>query len=289
LWASIFLNPGSDIGGVADLGPLDYVALRVVRRFLPNRVVHLLLHRGFIIQPGIETRAPAAAIRRFLDAINAAGETVVGRRILIFGYGGRFDVAVELLRAGARHVVLVDPYAAPVPLRAAQAAAVSPFLQASGSRAVPDPEWLTVVHAPLRQYLSSGGTPVDMVLSNSVLEHVNDVAGAVRDLARVTAPGGQHFHFIDLRDHFFSYPFEMLCHSERTWRRFLNPGSNLNRLRVWDYERLFSSSFPRVTVQVRYSDLPAFRAARPRIRPEFLSGDEGRDAVTQILLRASLS
>lgn len=267
--------------------PLDYVALRLVRHYLPNRVVNLLLHRGFIIRPGMETRAPAAAIRRFMDAIEAAGVAVAGRRILIFGYGGRFDVAVQLLRSGARHVVLVDPYAAPLPLRGALASAARPFLEQSGPRTVPAAEWLTVLQAPVRQYLANGGSRVDMVLSNSVLEHVDDVAGAIADLARVTAPGGQHFHFIDLRDHFFAYPFEMLCYPERTWRRFLNPGSNLNRLRVWDYERLFSASFPRVDVQVRSSDLAAFRAARPRIRPEFLSGDEDRDAVTQVLLRAS--
>jgi SAM-dependent methyltransferase len=271
------------------VGPVDYVALRLVRHYLPDRVVHVLLRRGLIIRAGIETSAPAAATRRFMDAIDGVGETVVGRRILIFGYGGRLDVAVELLRAGARHVVLVDPYAAPVPVTASLASVGSPFLEVSDSRAVPAPKWFTVLHGPLREYLSNGGGPVDMVLSNSVLEHVDDLAGAVADLARVTAPGGQHFHFIDLRDHFFKYPFEMLCYSERSWRRFLNPGSNLNRLRVWDYERLFSSSFPRVTVQVRSSDLPAFRATRSRIRSEFLSGDEDRDAVTQIILRASLT
>ncbi len=271
------------------MGPVDYLALRVVRHYLPDRVVHLLLHRGLIIRAGIETSAPAAATRRFMDAIDGAGETVVGRRVLIFGYGGRFDVAVELLRAGARHVVLVDPYVAPLPVTDALASAAGPFLDTSGPRAVPAPEWLTVIHAPLGAYLSNGGAPVDLVLSNSVLEHVDGLADVVEELARVTAPGGQHFHFVDLRDHFFKYPFEMLCYSERSWRRFLNPGSNLNRLRVWEYERLFSSSFPRVTVQVRYSDLPAFRVARPRIRPEFLSGDEGRDAVTQILLRAALA
>jgi len=270
------------------LAPVAYLVLRLVRHYLPDRVVHLLLHRGLIIRAGIETSAPAAAIRRFMDAIHAAKETVVDRRVLIFGYGGRFDVALELLRAGARHVVLVDPYAAPLPITPALASAGSPFLRISGSRAVPAPEWLTVVHAPLGEYLSPGGSPVDMVLSNSVLEHVDDLSGAVADLARVTAPGGQHFHFIDLRDHFFKYPFEMLCYSERAWQRFLNPGSNLNRLRVWDYERIFSSRFARVTVQVRYSELPVFRATRSRIRPEFLSGDEDRDAVTQILLRASL-
>jgi SAM-dependent methyltransferase len=271
------------------LGPVDYLVLRLVRHCLPDRVVRLLLHRGLVIRAGIETSAPGAAIRRFMDAIEGAGETVVGRRILIFGYGGRLDVAVELLRAGAQHVVLVDPYADPIPVTASLASAGRPFFETSGAKAVPAPRWFTVLRAPLRQYLSNGGSPVDMVLSNSVLEHVDDVAGAVADLARVTAPGGQHFHFIDLRDHFFRYPFEMLCYSERSWRRFLNPGSNLNRLRVWDYERLFSAGFPRVTVQVRYSDLPAFRATRSRIRPEFLSGDEGRDAITQILLRASRS
>jgi hypothetical protein len=73
-----------------------------------------------------------------------------------------------------------------------------------------------------------------------------------------------------MRDHFFKYPFEMRCYSEKSWRRFLNPGSNLNRLRVWDYVRLFSSRFSRVIIHVRYSDLPVFRA-------------------TQILFRASLS
>ena len=249
------------------MAPLDYVALRLVRHYLPDRVVRGLLRRGLIIRAGIETSAPAAAIRRFMDAIEAAGEGVAGRRILIFGYGGRFEVATQLLSAGASHVVLVDPYAPPIQ---------SPTTAA-----------LTIVHAPLREYISANGELVDIVLSNSVIEHVEDVASAVADLAGVTAPGGHHFHFIDLRDHLFKYPFEMLCYAETTWRKFLNPGSNLNRLRVWDYERLFSAAFPRVSIEVRYSDLPAFRAARARIRPEFLSGDEQRDAVTQILLRAS--
>jgi hypothetical protein len=35
------------------------------------------------------------------------------------------------------------------------------------------------------------------------------------------------------------------------------------------------------------SEIIAFRSVRSRIRPEFLSGDETRDAITQILLRAA--
>ena len=267
---------------------MDYLVLRLIRRYLPDRAIRALLRRKLIIRPGLETRAPLAATRQFLSALKAAGQSVAGLRVMIFGYGGRFDVGVQLLRAGARHVVLVDPYAPPLAAtRLAPELAANRYLTVSGSRVVPDPQWLTVVSASVDSYTTGGGELVDLVLSNSVMEHVNDVAGTVNDLARATAPTGEHFHFIDLRDHFFKHPFEMLCYTERQWQQLLNPGSNLNRLRAWDYERLFSERFGRVTVEPFYSDLVTFRAVRHRIRPEFLSGDEDRDAVTHILLRAS--
>jgi hypothetical protein len=120
-----------------------------------------------------------------------------------------------------------------------------------------------------------------------VLEHVEDMAGTVPELARATTPQGQQFHFVDMRDHFFKYPFEMLCYSEKVWRGLLNPGSNLNRLRARDYQRIFSATFPKVTVRTLASDVAAFRKTRPRIRREFLTGDEEQDAVTRIFLRAS--
>ncbi len=270
--------------------PPSYLALRIIRRHLPDDVVRSLLRRRIIIKPGLETTDPSAAVRRFLDAIGEAGERVDGKRILIVGYGGNFGVGLGLLQAGARHVVLVDPYAPPDSgLNLALARAGSPYLKASGGEVVPAPEYLTVVHAPLSRHLVDGGPPADFVLSNSVLEHVDDLAGMAPLLARATSPRGQHFHFVDMRDHFFRYPFEMLCHSERVWRGVLNPGSHLNRLRAWDYQRIFSASFPRVEVRPLASDLAAFLKARPRIRPEFLSGDEAQDAVTRIFLRASMS
>lgn len=72
--------------------PLNYLALRIVRRHLPDEVVRSLLRRRIIIKPGLETTAPAAAVQRFLEAIGEAGESVGGKRILIFGYGGNFGV-----------------------------------------------------------------------------------------------------------------------------------------------------------------------------------------------------
>jgi SAM-dependent methyltransferase len=270
--------------------PADYLILRLIRRNLPEKVVRTLLQRGIFIKPGLETSAPAEAAQRYLGALAAAGRSLRGCRVLLFGYGGGLGVALALLGAGARHVVVLDPHAVPrAVVNRALAARRNPFLNISRSDVIPNPEWLTVVHAPLGRYLADGGQPVDLIFSNSVLEHVDSLDQVVPELARVTAPVGEQFHFIDLRDHFFKHPFEMLCHSEKVWRRFLNPGSNLNRLRMRDYERLFSQSFTRVAVEPLATDLDGFRAARARIRPEFLTGDEDRDAVTRLLLRASLA
>jgi SAM-dependent methyltransferase len=253
-------------------------------------VVRLLLQHRIFIKPGLETLDPARGAQRFLGALEAAGKSIRGCRVLLFGYGGGFGVGLELLRAGAKHVVLLDPYAVPLSaVNRAVAAKGQPYLTISGSEVHPNPEWLTVVNRPLGWYLAEGGQPVDLLFSNSVLEHVDNLSSVVPDLARVTAPAGEQFHFIDMRDHFFKYPFEMLCHSEKVWRGILNPGSNLNRLRMRDYERLFARSFTEVTVEPLATDIPAFRAARARIRPEFLTGDETQDAVTRIFLRASLA
>ena len=267
--------------------PLDYLVLRLARRHLPGRIIREMLARRIILTPGLETTDPAAAVQRFLDAIAASGTTVVGRRVLIFGYGGSYGVGVGLLGAGAKHVVLVDPYAVAVPAANRALTERSRFLTLVDGQARPLPEFMTVVSAPLGSYLAAGGEPADIVLSNSVLEHVSDVAETVPELARAMARGGTQIHVVDLQDHFFRHPFEMLCHSERVWRGFLNPGSNLNRLRARDYERIFRASFSRVAVEPLAANLAAFRAVRSRIRPEFLTGDDGRDALTWILVRAS--
>ena len=115
------------------------------------------------------------------------------------------------------------------------------------------------------------------------------MAGTVPELARATAPGGEQLHFVDMRDHFFKHPFEMLCHSEWVWRAVPQsrqqpqPAPRLG-LRAHLPGEL-SAGHGRAA---RRLTPPAFRAARPRIRPEFLTGNDERDAVTRIFVRASV-
>jgi hypothetical protein len=116
---------------------------------------------------------------------------------------------------------------------------------------------------------------------------VDDVEAAARALASWTKTTGLQVHFVDLRDHYFKYPFEMLTYSKRDWYRWLNPTSNHNRLRLWDYRRIFDSHFGSVEIQILARDTVAFEVARNRIRPEFLSGDVMDDSITLIMILAS--
>jgi len=128
--------------------------------------------------------------------------------------------------------------------------------------------------------------PVDLVLSSSVYEHLRRPEEQTEALTQLTASTGFHVHFVDLRDHYFRRPFEMLCYSEGAWRRFFNPPTNLNRLRLGDYEKVFLKHFRKVHCEVMERDAAAFVRTRRRIRPEFLTGDEDRDSVTQIAVHA---
>jgi hypothetical protein len=120
-----------------------------------------------------------------------------------------------------------------------------------------------------------------------VYEHLDDVEGITGALARLTKPDGIQIHFVDLRDHFFKYPFEMLRFSESTWRNWLNPSSNHNRYRLWDYQRVFESCFGEVEIEVLDREEEAFRKLMPHIRSEFVSGNPNEDAVTLIRVTAS--
>jgi hypothetical protein len=113
------------------------------------------------------------------------------------------------------------------------------------------------------------------------------VDGITRALAALTKPNGVQIHYVDLRDHFFKYPFEMLHYSEKIWYGFLNPTSHHNRFRLWDYRSVFEKYFENVEIQVLERDEAAFEKAHLRVRPEFVSGNLQDDSVTLILVIAS--
>jgi hypothetical protein len=262
---------------------------RLIRHFLPERLVRTLLLRNLIIQSGLETNNPAAAIQRYVDVLSKRGRSFDGQRVLIFGYGGRFDIGLGILKAGAAHVILCDKYAPPDEQHNQRMFASEEkyfLVEKKGVR--PRREWMTLLEADIRDvYASRELAPVDIVVSSSVYEHLEDVEGITRALAGLTGAEGIHVHYVDLRDHFFKYPFEMLRFSERVWRTWLNPSTNHNRYRLWDYRRVFQACFERVEIDVLSREEDAFRKVLPHLRPEFVSGNMEEDAVGTIQVVAS--
>jgi SAM-dependent methyltransferase len=268
---------------------LPYLIPRLIRHFLPEKLVRTLLLRNIIIHPGLETDNPFAAVKRYVEVLAERGLSFHGKRVLVFGYGGRFDIGFGLLKEGAAHVILCDKYAPPDEAHNRQMFASEEkyfLMENKGLR--PRPEWITLLEADIRAVnVTREIEPVDFVISSSVYEHVDDVEGITRALAGLTKPNGLQSHYVDLRDHFFKYPFEMLRFSESTWRRWLNPSTNHNRYRLWEYRNAFRACFEQVEIKVLTREEEAFRKLLPRIRPEFVSGRMEEDAVGVVLVIAS--
>ena len=267
---------------------LPYLIPRLIRHFMPEKLVRTLLLRNIIIQPGLETNNPFAATQRYTDVLARHGFSFHGKRVLVFGYGGRFDIGFGILKEGAAHVILCDKYAPPdEPHNRRMFAAEEKYFVMESQGLRPRAEWMSLLEADIREvHASQGVQPVDIVISSSVYEHLNDVEGITRALAGLTKSDGIELHYVDLRDHFFKYPFEMLRFSESTWRRWLNPSTNHNRYRLWDYRRVFQSCFAHVEIEILSHEEEAFRKVLPWLRPEFVSGNMDEDAVGNIQIVA---
>ena len=263
---------------------IRYLTLRLVRHFMPEGIARFLLKRRWIIRPGLESSDPLSAVEQYMKALDQYGKSIKGQRVLVFGYGGRFAVGVELLKQGAAHVVLCDHF---VLLDQERNLELLPkyddYLQLVNGEVIPRPERITLLHGDIQDSQIQAQIPaVDLVLSTSVYEHLDGVDGITSALAKLTSPTGVHLHFVDLRDHYFKYPFEMLAYSENLWRNYLNPTSNLNRFRLTNYRDVFKTYFQKVDITVLKRQRDEFRLVRSRIRPEFLTGDEAEDSVTLI-------
>lgn len=272
----------------------DYLILRLVRRFMPQPLFRAILRRGLVVQPGIETRAPELALQEYRSLLSQAGHTLEAKRVLLLGYGGNFNLGCMLLNQGASHVTLLDPFAPPNDQANAALLDVpefAPFLFKEGGVVRPNPQFMALLQSDIRDLASVKSVePFDLAFSRSVFEHLKEVDGVTRALAAVTKSTGLNLHLIDLSDHYFKYPFEMLSYSEKIWRTWLNPPSNLNRWRYQDYRRVFEKYFSTVEITVQQSNPAAFQKASQRIRPEFLSAeprDKDTEAATFIAVSAA--
>jgi hypothetical protein len=269
---------------------LAYLIPRIIRHFMPEQLADWMKKRHFVIKAGIETMDPRVAVDHYLDYFAQAGIDFEKKSIMIFGYGGNVQIGCEFLRHGAGRVVLCERQGLPYPKLTLELARKHPdyFVVTTGD-IQPHSDRLAIVHEDIRVSAQQHTIePVDLVLSTSVYEHLEDVENITRALAALTAKNGKQVHFIDLRDHYFQYPFEMLTYSDTIWKNLLNPTSNLNRLRIPQYESIFHKYFSVIKIIITESNINAFQKTKSRIRGEFLSGDDEIDSATRIIIESSL-
>jgi hypothetical protein len=211
-----------------------------------------------------------------------------GTRILELGPGATLGTAVLLACSGARMTVadrflsVWDPDFHPAFFNA--------LLEAVSTKK-------TVCAEPIRAVLRAGRfdaaiecSPVaaeqlhtiagtfDIVLSNAVLEHIEDLGTTVNNLSRKTAARGYGFHQVDLRDHrSFDRPLEYLTLGEQEFEE-LRRGVLCEcggQWRASDYREAFERAGFSVRVTPNMHADPAYLAnLRPRLSPEFSSLSE---------------
>ncbi|MDO8755669.1 MAG: hypothetical protein Q7J80_17375, partial [Anaerolineales bacterium] len=169
---------------------IEYLVLRILRHFMPEAAARFLLKRRWIIRPGLESSNPSAAVDQYIKTLSMYGESIQGKRLLVFGYGGRFAVGVELLRQGAAHVVLCDHFVLLDDERNLELLPdYSKYLFVENDRVMTHSEFITLLHGDIREdSIQKQIAKVDYVLSTSVYEHLEDVNGITHALAKLTAP-----------------------------------------------------------------------------------------------------
>lgn len=128
---------------------------------------------------------------------------------------------------------------------------------------------------------------VDVVVSNSVLEHLRDPDATLAELARITRPGGFAMHGIDTSDH-RRYGDPALHRLE-----FLTIAADepmvfeCNRLRLGDFERLFERHGFDILVRMPGVKIELPAALRARLQPPWraLPDEQLHETWCQYLLR----
>jgi len=205
-----------------------YLILVSIRKLVPKGIRRITSRNLLLQKSGFEEKNPDLAINLFLDGMKSQKKGIEECSVLIYGYGGQLNVALGILKRGAKHVYLYDKFVRLKRNQQIRYNGIKKYLKRNKNEFLPNPKYITILKHP--KSLREQNTKVDVILSNSVLEHIPYVDSLLSELNNYLDPRGVQVHFVDLRDHIVQYlnlPFEMLCYSGKTWN-LINSGWKLN-------------------------------------------------------------
>lgn len=257
---------------------LEYVSLRLLRRFVLSD--RFLLRFGGLVpyyRTNLNQVDPAPVADSYVRHLASANYSPEGKHVLEIGVGRTNSTCYEIAaRFPTASLIGFEPY---VEFGGKED---EMLLRAVASRHRREPASLAGSVCRVRDLDCIADNGVDLVLSNSVLEHVADPLALFRRLRHVLAPGGAMLHLVDYRDHFFKYPYHFLQFDRATWNRWLNPG-DLPVWRLYDHvEQLEAAGFS-VSVLGETRDPKAFSSIAADVSPVFRRDDERVQVMTAAL------
>lgn len=249
-------------------GDLEYVTLRLVRKFIFTQ--QFLVKHGHRVpfwRANANQADPFWIIERYQRPLKAKGILVAGKNLVEVGVGATNSTAYAFASLGAGSVVCVEPFEPLDP--AADQIQLKMVADKSGIPA----ETLARRVTRVRTMDEVEETTADLVLSHSVLEHVDPLDPFFLSLKKCLKPNGEAVHFVDYRDHFFKYPYHFLKFRATTWNRWLNPG-DLPRWRIYDHLESLARTGWEAEVPVSEIEVHEKAAVEGKVSPDFRLGDE---------------
>jgi SAM-dependent methyltransferase len=254
---------------------LEYVTLRIIRRFLFNGDV--LDRLGTFIPYWRVNQGrldPEPIVTAYQQLARQAGIDLHDRRVVELGCGATNGTGYEWTARFGGHWTGVEPFAL---FDQDLDATLFANVRMRQPRASRDNT------SRMRDLAGLESSSADIIVSNSVLEHVRDPLALFEQCSRVLVPGGLMLHQVDYRDHFFKYPFHFLTFSKALWDNLLDPG-DLPRFRLDDHLAALRVSGFGCEVLKRETDFGALSAIVPFLAPEFSARDRDMLSTTTAAL-----
>ena len=259
------------ISGIAEIN-WKYVLVGIVRRHISQKVLFAVMKRRG--DANLEEEAPHECLEMWEKHLKGHGLSLATKTVLEIGSGRYVRFALQMIAAGVERVITVDPFAVPINDIAHRKVL---FSDCQNLGLDPNDAFsrLEIISDDFSRLCPPPATShVDLVISNSVLEHARDPRSVLRSCLFWLKPGGTSYHLIDLRDHNFRsrFPFEMLTYSDSFWANWLDlsGGFHLNRWRLPDFLCAAREvGFQEVACEVLSRNESELQAIMHRISPRF--------------------
>ncbi len=261
------------------INDLIYIVFRLIRRVIPDKLFTMMLVNNVMVKSSFGYADSEKPFLNFKKNLAESGINLKGKRVLELGFGGAMQMGMFYQLDGAEEIYMVDRYAKQ------KFDLCAPHIQTlldkypehdfgvsiKGERVEYDDTIYRIYFQDL-ETIKLKDSSIDLILSQSVFEHIGDVGAVVGECSRLLSPEGVFLATIDMSDHFQRYPLHMLKFSEKVWERYLNPPSNLNRLRSRDYEQIFDKNSLKILKKnVYYKNKKLAKEMKPHLDKHFQS------------------